>query len=888
VKALGRRLIAGFYAILTRRRADRELDEELRAYLESSVERHRLRGLSESDALRAAKLELGSPVAVKEATRDAGWESSIEATWRDVRLAGRTLRKSPGFALAATFTLAVALGPNAAIATVVAFILQPLPVAAPERVAVLGTIQPNEFRIRQRLAYPDYEDYRAGTTVFQDLAAWDLDEVGVGHGNRVDRVLAAGVSGNYFSVLGLVPAAGRVILPSDDVTNGHPMVVLAHEYWVRRFAADQSIVGQTVRIDGRPALVIGVGPRGFSGTLRPIRVEVFLPLRTQVPESRLAARDALAVRVIGRLQPGVAATTAQVYVDATAQRLATEHATTNTDRRVRVHAGILAAFEPQAAGTVLPIVSLLLALVTVVLIKACSNAVGLMLNRTLQRQKDIALRSALGATRWQLIRPSVIEAFLVVLASVILGGGAGIVTASRIATVAATSSPGIPLSLDFQPNWVVFGYLALLVGVLTIAIGTIPALRVSRIGLSDFGDGRTFTSGRPRRYLRRVFAIGQTATSVTLLVVCGLFVRSIGRLESADLGFDPTRILLVTADPLAAGLDQARAESFFEAMSRAVRVLPGVEAVSESVFVPFGNGSSSAEVVAEGGRSILADRDFVSDDYFATLGTRMLSGESFRVSDRPDAPPVAVVNESMARQLWPASQAVGRRFQESTAGSRAVLVIGVTADAAYRQEDLNAAVRPRYFLSLQQTFQGTRVFNIRMGSGSHASPAATVPSLARRINPDVPVSDIRSLKEQISLGANGFAGARTLAGISGLLGLLAMSLAFVGTYAVFSQSVRMRSREIAVRLALGSPPLQIVKLVVGQGGIETVVAIVLGLAAAAGLTRYLAGLLHGVSPVDPLTFASVALGFALVASLALYLPARRATRLNITQILQQP
>ena len=700
-------------------RVEDELTQELRYHLDRLIDERMAAGASPRDARFAALREMGGLEQRREECRDARGLRLIEAVGSDLRYSVRQLRRYPGFTAAAVLTIAVGMGPNATIAALISSVFRPLPVGDADRLAVLATTMSGNPRIWQRVAYPDLQDYKAAGTPFADLAAWDLSPVGLTADGTTDRLMATAVSGNYFPTLGLDAAAGRLVLPADGELGGtQPIAVLSHWYWSRRFGASPSIVGREVRLDGRPFTVIGVAPESFHGTFTLLSSDVYVPLELFQSRERLANRDVLAVRVIARLKPGVALDQARASLNTVARRLAADHPATNAGRSIRVYWERLARPEPQNASQVPVLAALFLLLVGAILLIACANVLSLFLAKGLDRGREMAIRLALGASRSDLVRLCVIEALLIAFLGAAAGAVAGVALARTLALVAAT--PGFPLFLDLQLDWTTVGYLGILMVVSTLSIGLLPALRASRVDpRRDLSEGRTSSEGRRRQLIRKGLAAAQIAGSVVLLVVCGLFIRSVQGLQSVDLGFDADRVLLASTDPGAMGYDADRARAFYEALDTAVEALPDVESASASTFVPFGTSNSTAYIAAEGGPApssttgLLADRHFVTGDYFRTIGTPLLRGRSFSSADTRGSPKVAVVNEALAARLWPGEDPLGRRFRSSSEPDVPLEVIGVAPGAPYRRGEIGGPAGHRFFVSLDQFEVLARTLHVR-------------------------------------------------------------------------------------------------------------------------------------------------------------------------------
>jgi predicted permease len=875
------------HGLAWRSRVERDLDDELTFHLDARVEELVTRSnLSPQEARRLARLEFGSVEKYKEASRHARGLRLVDAVRGDLRYSLRQLRKYPIFTASAALTLALGIGPNAIVATIVSSVFRPLPVPDAHQIAVLATTLPGNSRIWQRLAYSDYQDYRRSSAAFADMAAWDLNPVGLTHDGRTDRVVATVVSGNYFSTLGLGPAAGRLILPSDGELGGtEPIVVLGHSYWTRRFGGSASIVGQAVRIDGRSFTVVGIAPEHFHGTFTLVSSDAFLPLELFQSKGRLSNRDVLSVRVIARLKPQMGLGQARASIETVASQLERDHPTTNAGRRVRVYSERLARPEPQNESQGIVLAVLFLMLVGAVLLIACTNVLGLFIARGLGRGREMAIRTALGASRWDLVRLCLVEALVIGLLGAIAGALAGFAAARGFSTMAAT--PGFPLFLDLRVDWGTLAYLTVLLVVSTLLIGLLPAMRASRVDpRNDLSGSGAPTRYRRRQLVRKALSAAQMAGSVVMLVVCGLFIRSLQSLEAVALGFDATRVLLATTDPHAVGFDAGRARAFYESIDAALEALPGVESVASSVFVPFGSGNSTPYIAADGQpppsstAGILADRHFVTGDYFHTIGTPVLRGRTFTDRDTTGSQKVAIVNEALAGRLWPGENPLGKRLRASVEPDSPLEVIGVVRDARYRRAEIGGAAVPRYFVSVDQFDSPTRTVHVRARTASAETLAATVTATIRRLDPAVPVFDVYTLERQVSDSGTGFGGAKSAAMVTGFLGLLALLLALVGTYGVLSFTVRSRTREIGIRMALGFEPRRVFRMLLRETWTIALFGLAIGLALSIVLGRAMEGFLFGVAPHDPVTLLTVIIVMGAVSTLVGVLPARRAARVN--------
>lgn len=881
-----------FRSLFRGRRLEEELDEELRYHFERLIDERIAAGASPREARYDALREMGGMEQRKEECRDARGLRLIQAVSSDLRYSVRQLRKAPVFTAAAVLTIAVGIGPNATIATVTGTVFRPLPVRDADRLTVLATTVSGRSRVWQRVAYPDLQDYKASATPFEDLAAWDLSAAGLTADGATDRVIATGVSGNYFSTLRLDPAVGRLILPSDGELGGtQPIAVLSHAYWSRRFGASPSIVGREVRLDGRPFTVVGVAAPDFHGTFTLLSSEVYVPLEVFQPEARFANRDALTVRVIARLKAGASLAQARASLETVARRLEADHPATNAGRRVSVYWERLARPEPQTASQAPVLAALFLMLVGAVLLIACANVLGLFLAKGLGRGHEMAIRRALGASRWDLVRLCVVEAL--VIASLGAAGGtlAGLALARTLASTAAT--PGFPLFLDVRLDWTTVGYLAILMVATALSIGVLPALRASRVDpRQQLAEGRTSTGGRRRQRIRTALAAAQIAGSVMLLVVCGLFIRSVRHLQAVDLSFDADRVLLASTDPGALGYDAARARAFYTALDAALEALPEVESASASVFVPFGASNSTPYIAAEGQPAPssttgwLADRHPVSGDYFRTIGTPLRRGRTFTAADTEGSPKVAVVNEALAARLWPNEDPIGRRLRSSDDPDAPIEVIGVVADARYRRGEIGGPAMPRLFVSVDQAEGLARTLHVRVRTAAADALTARVAETIRRLDPAVPVYDVYTLERQINDSGGGFGGVRGAAMITGILGLIALALALVGTYGVLSFTVRARHREIGVRMAFGLTPGRVFRMLLRESWSIALAGVAIGLALSFAAGKVMEGFLFGVVPYDPVTLLTVVLLMAAISTLVGVIPARTASRTNPIETLR--
>jgi predicted permease len=811
----------------------------------------------------------------------------METLWQDVRQGARTLLKSPAFTLTVTLTLALGIGANAAVFSIVnTLLLRPLPVSDPDNLYVLSTVH-QENEDPHPVSWKDFVDYRDGSSVFAGITAYSVGFAGLAADNRADRIAVAYVTGNYFDMLGVAPAYGRLIQPTEGHAYGaDPVIVLGHSYWKERFNGDPSIVGRTVQVNARPFTVIGIVPESFVGTYALVEFEAYMP-RNMVPTAAEfretnERRDNHEMRVLARLAPGVSIEQAQAGLDVISRQLEQQYPDTNRTVRTRLIREQRARPEPNSADQNPYVAGIFLLLVGLVLLVACVNVVNLLMVRATVRHRELAVRSALGAGRRRLVRQLLTESLLLSLSGGVIGAAIGRWLSGMVARIPFPAD--IPIRFDLAFDWRVFAYIAAIAVGSGLLVGLLPALRASRADLNEVlrEGGRGLAEGSTRHRLRSMLVVAQVAVSLVLLVAAGLLVRSVQAAQSVDLGFDYSQILNLSMDVSQQGLDEARGRGFYREVEDRVRALPGVQSVSYAYSVPFGYYSSAEYVDIEGHpvpkdeRRAAISYNVVGSDYFETMRITLLRGRGFTPRDDERAPRVAVVNKLMADRMWPGEEAVGRRFRLQGADSGWIEVVGIIEDGKYNYIFQDPTMY--FFLPLEQNYRAMRAMHIR----TTGAPEALAPALQREIralNPQLPVYDVRSMRRMLD-GGNGFFLLHMGALFGGSLGLLGLALALIGIYGVVSFSSAQRTQEIGVRMALGAQRRDILRLVVGGGLVLVGAGIVLGLAAAFGVARLMGNLLFGISSTDPLTFVSVPLVLATMALIASYVPALRATRLD--------
>ena len=807
--------------------------------------------------------------------------------WQDIRIGVRALVKNPGFTITVALTLALGIGANAAVFSIVnTLLLRPLAVADPHNLYLLTTVH-QENEQPHPVSWKDYVDYRDRSGVFSELAAYSIGFAALGADNRADRIAVAYVTGNYFSMLGVTPAYGRLILPSEGHTFGaDPVIVLGHSFWKKRFNGDPGIVGRTVHVNARPFTVAGVVPESFTGTYALVEFEAYMP-QAMVPSAdeyreTMDRRDNHELRTLGRLKPGVSSAEAQANVDVLARQLEQQYPDTNRTVRARLIPERLARPEPNSADSNPYVAGVFLLLVGLVLLVACVNVVNLLMVRATVRHRELALRAALGAGRGRLVRQLLTESLVLSALGGLLGAAIGWWLSGMITRIPFPAD--IPIRFDLTFDWRVFAYIAAIALGSGLVVGLLPALRASRTDLNEVlrEGGRGLAEGSTRQRLRGALVVAQVAVSLVLLVAAGLLVRSVQRAQSVDLGFDHSQVLNLSMDVSQQGVDEARGRTFYLEVQRRVRALPGVQSVSYAFSVPFGYYNTS-EVVEIEGRPVPKDQrppavsyNVVGSDYFDTLRIPLVRGRSFTIQDDERAPRVAIVNQLMADRMWPGENAIGRRFRMQGSDPAWMEVVGVSKDGKYNYIFQDPTMY--FFVPIAQQYRATRAMHVRT-SGPPDALAPLVQKEIRALDPNLPVYDVRSMRRMLD-GGNGFFLLHMGALFGGALGLLGLLLALIGIYGVVSYSASRRTQEIGVRMALGAQRRDILRLVVGHGLALVGGGLALGLVAAFGLSRLIGSLLFGISATDPLTFITVPLVLGTMAFIASYLPALRATRID--------
>lgn len=810
--------------------------------------------------------------------------------WKDIRHAFRTLAKNPTFAAIGVVTLALGMAVNTTLFSVVnGFLLRPLPVPHPEQITVFALKQ-STLGGTYRFSYPVYEDLRDQTDSFSDVFAYRVSLAAISVDHKSDHAIISRVSSNYFSSLGIKPAYGRLILPTEGRTPGaDPIVVLGYSYWRRRFAGDPNIVGQKIELNGHPFTVVGVAPREFHGTYSVLDMDAYVPFSAETGEDPdnpvqkiWASRGSRSLTIMGRLKPGVTIKQAQASTNVIAERVAQAHPDTEKGISVQIFPEKLARPEPDPENSIPVAAIAFMCLAALVLLVACFNIANVLLVRATVRQREMAIRAALGAGQARLVRQYLTESLILAL----LGGSAGLLLATWAAGFLSSLSLGtdLPLKLDFHPDTQVYLYSLGAVFLTGLVVGLMPALRAARTNVITIlhEGGRGSSSGPRRQFARNALVIAQVAGSLVLLIVAGLFIRTLNKAQQINLGFNPDHVLNLSVDVEQVGYKEPQARLAYRDMDARIRALPGVQSVAEAFTVPLGYVSSDDRVWIQehpfeaGQQPPTVEYNMVTAGYLDTLEIPLLRGRTFTVADKEKAPPVAIINDTMAKKFWPNEDALGKHFGIKGANGPFMEVVGITQDGKY--QNLTEDPQPFFYLPLEQSFISLRTIHVRT-TVPPQSLALQIQSLIHEIVPDVPITQVKTMTEALQ-GANGFFLFRFGVQLTSTMGLLGLILAVVGIYSVVSYAAAQRTQEIGIRIAMGASSRDILKMVLRQGLTVVGIGLGAGLVLALAGTRVMGGLFLGIKPTDPVTFIVVVCLLTAIALVACWIPARRATGID--------
>jgi predicted permease len=852
-----------------------ETEAELRFHREHQIEKYLRTGMTRDDALRQARLDFGGLPQIREECREARGVSLFESLVQDLRYGWRTLLKSPAFAAAALFTLALGIGANTAIFSVVyGILLRPLPFRDASRLVLLNETTPRVGTVS--VSYPNFLDWRVQSRAFSEMAAVKAVGFNMSGTAKPENIGGLAVSPGFLPMMGIRPVIGRGFAPGEEKAGTAPVVLLSFALWQSHFGGSPEALGQTIRLNRRIFTIIGVLPPGFRWV---DRCDILEPAGVWATNHEAAAdrgeRGDLAV--VGRLAPGVRIERARVEMEGIASRLASTYP---EDNQFGVN---LQPLRERFSGDMRPAVLVLLGAAVFVLLVACANVANLFLMRGAVRAREMSLRLAIGASRGRIVRQVLTESFLVAL----LGGVAGVGLAmAGIYAIARWTPPETLAGASIDMNRTVLLFSAGLVVLSMFVFGLAPALHSTRGDIhSGLKQGGKATTSGARSRLRGLLAATEVALALILMVGAGLMMKSLYRLLAVDPGIRAEHVLKLEMSLRTAQYEKDQAVlNFWQQALDKVRALPGVESVAVGTAIPLTDDHSRSDITVEGmplpepGKAPHPDEHIVSPEYEKTLGVRLLRGRGFTDGDRENAPPVAMVNATLAQRLFPGADPVGKRFafgrMGATGGHKWITIVGVLADT--KMYGLANPARLEVYLPFRQVPSNEMTLLVKSRQDLTAL-VAPVRAVIASIDKEQPVFGIATMQEVVNTSTSM---RRVTLILLEVFSGLALLLASIGIYGVVSYSVAQRAREIGVRVALGARRGDVLRLVLAHGGRISAAGLVIGGGASLGLTRLLAKLLYSVSAIDPATLAGAAFVLALVSMLACYIPARRALKVD--------
>jgi len=860
-------------SLFRRDRVESDLDRELRFHRDQQLESYARAGVSPGDARRRLGIEFGGLEQTKEAHRQARGIDVAEHVIQDVRYGARSLLKTPGFTMVAALTLALGLGANTAMFSVVyGVLLRPLPYADPASLIVLNETTPKVGTVS--VSYPNFADWRAQSRAFTAMAIVADLAANLGGVSQPESVEIEAVSSNFLSTLGVRPVIGRDFSTSEDLDGTPPVALISHDLWQSHFGGSRDVLGQTITLDGKPVSIVGVLPAGFR-SITPLGL--LEPIGMWLTDTDNKARGNRGdTTVIGRLTAGTTLDSARAEMDGIATRLAQAYPGTNAQFGVE-----LQPIRDVLVGNVRPALLVLFGAVVCVLLIACANVANLCLIRGAGRTREIALRLAIGASRSRVISQLLVESALLATLGGVLGVGLALGGIRGLAWLIPPASLG---GATVTLNGVVLAFASIAVFASTFIFGLAPAFGSARVNVqSDLKEGgRSATAGRNQRRWRAVLAIAEVALALVLVVGAGLMLRSLSRLLSVDSGIQADRVLTVQVSLRGPRYSTgAPVRQFWADLIDGTRRLPGVAIAALGTGVPFANQHSRRDITLDGvdlptGALPHPDTHVVSPDYVPALGIRVLAGRTFADTDTDRAPRVGMINRAIADRYFAGADPIGRRFAFGRPGSPLawITIVGVVDDT--RMYGLDNPARLEVYLPFTQANRDEAMLIVK-STGDAAALVPAIRSLVSSIDRDQPLTDINTMDELMNLSVST---RRVTFVLMTLFSALALALAAIGIYGVMSYSVAQRTNELGIRLALGAPRMDLLQGIVRQGFTLAAIGIAIGVVASLALTRVMSSLLFSVNAADPLTFVTVGAGVAGVALVACAIPGLRALRLN--------
>ena len=869
-----RLILSRLRAIFRGGRVESDIDEEIRAHIEMRTQDNIRSGMTHEEAQADALRRFGNIGHIKDLARDVRGGGMIETFLQDLRYGVRMLIKNPGFTVATVLTLALCIGANTAIFSVVdTVLLRPLPFQKPESL-VIATNRHRGNLIPTIVSYADFKDWseHSDTLEMVSVMAW-RSFIFEGQ-SGLEMIPGTRVSTNFFNTIGVAPAIGRGFLPTDEGEEGQPVAIISHQFWTTRLGADPDVLNKGLRFNDKVYQVIGVMPAGFRAALDSIAYpQIWIPFVLGPKESH--ERNSRWLNVIARLRPDVNLERAKAEIETRSLQAYKDF----SDEKYRAGFTLIPIYDHLFSKYRLALL-MLMGAVGFVLLIGCANVSNLLLARTLSRRKEMAIRAAMGAGRLRLISQLLTESFLLALLGGLLGA---VLVVWGIDLVRSISPVEIPRLDEAGVDLRVFGF-ALAISVLaSLLFGALPALRAARIDLVDTLKQAGSCAGAGQSKLRNMLLISEVSLTVILLVGAGLSITSLVKLLNVEAGFKTDNTLAMSVSP-SANMDDSRRTTFYDEAISKISTLHGVESAGAIDFLPlsrgWSNSTSRAEEIAEGvrpeitGQEIKIEKRTASSGYFRAMQIPLRKGRFFDESDTKEAPPVAIINESLARQLWGEADPLGRRILMGAGKQGWLPVVGVVGDV--RHFGPEAEPDPMIYLPLKQA----GAWDMAIVARTESNPLELVSTIREIILSTDRATIIHEVKTLDKMLMSSVAKPRFYAFLLGSFAALAIALAAVGIYGVMTYSLNQRTQEIGIRMALGARPANVFKLVIGQGMFVTLIGLILGLMGAFILTRFLSSLLFGVSATDPFTFVAVSLLLLVVALAACCLPARRATKVD--------
>jgi predicted permease len=903
-----RSLIEGIKALLHKQQRSRDMDEELSSFQEASAEEKIRTGMKPEQARRAARIEMGSAESVKHKVRASTWESTAESIGHDIRYSLRMMAKSPGFTAVAILSLALGIGANTAIFTLINnLMLKSLPVTNPQDLVAFG----KEFgggRIAgipggpmDLFPYDFYQQLQQQQTFFQGITAFasfpSMVSIRTNTTATATQSISHLVSGNFFSVLGAGPLLGRTLLPTDTESPGrNPVAVVSYRYWQQNLSADPSVIGSSITVNGQPFTVVGVMPATFYGVdLDSDSTDMWLPLTMQaevmMQPTMLAPNGLQWLHFMGRRKPGTNLKQAQAWITAQAQQYLSVHAdqpVTALDNQ-SIQKTFVELLPGESGISNLRTLyqqplHILMGVVILVLLIACANLANFLLAKAASREREFSTRLALGSSRARIVRQILTETLLLSF----LGGALGLLLAFWGTRLLISFVAGSHSALSATPDLHVLAFTFGLSVLTALLFGIAPALRISRIGAAPSltSNARTAASsgGRSSRLLPNILVTAQVMLSLMLLAVAGLFVRTLHNLQNQDFGFDRTNVLLVNFNPKFAGYKPAQLNGLYDRILSRVDALPGVKSATVSGAPPISRGNWISPISIRGrtpapgeDTSTLLNR--VGPRFFETMGMPILQGRPIESQDTATSPKTVIVNQTLANHFFPHGDAIGHRFTVADPSVKGEWEIaGIVRDAKYSNPRNEKPQRMIYLPVMQLTDDDNYAYVIELRTaGDPVKVTTAVRAALAEIDPNLPILQVKTITQQVDNLMNQ---EKLISQLSTFFSLLALSLACIGLYGVMTYNVVRRTSEIGIRIALGAQSGGVLWMILKESLILLAIGIALGVPATLAASRAIQSQLFGLTPSDPLTLGAAVLAISLVTLIAAYFPARRATKVD--------